>query len=746
MKFCCIWICVAACFGLWVQGGRAQGQPSNSKHPVTVADSIRMTRLADPNYLAGARAKPQVAHFSPDGKRFVVILRKGNLGNNTNEYSLLLFHTANAFNTRSPEVLLTLASSSNRPAIQHVTWLGDNDTVVFLGERPGGNQQFYRLNCRTKKLKMLTDHPTNVITFSMAREGESFAFVAEKPRRPVQTEKARREGIRVTTQLVTDMISGKDRESIEDNEVFVKHSDSRRPKRLELQTHLVPYAPVSLSPDGRYLVTLTRPRHVPDSWKEYKDDRLQKILSYGLRQYTLVDTRNGENKPLIDAPLGSLGTEAAWSPDSRSLVVTGVYLPLEGTDGNESEARRASTFVAEVRMPGREIIKLPDGDVRLIKWDAKTGKLLFQSGRMNALLGKGVPKVAYSRQDGTWKETEVSFEAQDPIEVSLDEDLNTPPRVFVQDPKSEKRSLLLDLNPQFSSLSLARAEHIRWKATDGHEVDGGLYLPPDYVPGKKYPLILQTHGFNPDRFWMDGPWTTAFAAQAFASKGFVVLQVPDWPDLNLYPKIIATPAEGPYQMSSYEGAIDYLDDRGLIDRDRVGIIGFSRTSFYVKFALVHSKYKFAAASVADGFDVGYFQQVAFSNAALGLSSEAERMIGALPFGQGLSSWLKLSPGFNLDKIRTPLRIEALGSGSLLGEWEWFAGLSRLWKAVDLIYQPEADHIIEKPWERLVSQQGNVDWFSFWLKGEEDPAPAKTEQYAYWHKLRNERSQDPRPQN
>jgi dipeptidyl aminopeptidase/acylaminoacyl peptidase len=30
-------------------------------------------------------------------------------------------------------------------------------------------------------------------------------------------------------------------------------------------------------------------------------------------------------------------------------------------------------------------------------------------------------------------------------------------------------------------------------------------------------------------------------------------------------------------MASYEGLIDYLDDLGVIDRSRVGIIGFSRT-------------------------------------------------------------------------------------------------------------------------------------------------------------------------
>jgi hypothetical protein len=29
----------------------------------------------------------------------------------------------------------------------------------------------------------------------------------------------------------------------------------------------------------------------------------------------------------------------------------------------------------------------------------------------------------------------------------------------------------------------------------------------------------------------------------------------------------------------------------------------------------------------------------------------------------------------------------------------------------------------------------VDWFCFWLKGEEDPGPAKAEQYARWRELR-----------
>ncbi len=53
----------------------------------------------------------------------------------------------------------------------------------------------------------------------------------------------------------------------------------------------------------------------------------------------------------------------------------------------------------------------------------------------------------------------------------------------------------------------------------------------------------------------------------------------------------------------------------------------------------------------------------------------------------------------------------------------------------MVYLPEAEHVLVRPWERMVSQGGDVDWFDFWLNGHEDPDPAKAEQYARWRKLR-----------
>jgi hypothetical protein len=54
------------------------------------------------------------AKFSPGGKHFVAILKKGNLETNTKDYSVFLFRTAEVFQSPEPQVLVSLASSGER--------------------------------------------------------------------------------------------------------------------------------------------------------------------------------------------------------------------------------------------------------------------------------------------------------------------------------------------------------------------------------------------------------------------------------------------------------------------------------------------------------------------------------------------------------------------------------------------------------------------------------------------------------
>ena len=172
---------------------------------------------------------------------------------------------------------------------------------------------------------------------------------------------------------------------------------------------------------------------------------------------------------------------------------------------------------------------------------------------------------------------------------------------------------------------------------------------------------------------------------------------------------------------------------GLIDPERVGITGFSRTGFYVQHALTMSDFEFAAAVVADASDFGWWMYMTGYGLG-GFQRDYERMLDGAPVGDGLKTWLARNPVFNLEDMTTPLRIE---SHQIPSYWDTYILLRKLGRPVEMLVLPEASHNPERPWERLESQQGTVDWFAFWLKDEENDDPARADQYKRWRKLRGD---------
>jgi hypothetical protein len=437
---------------------------------------------------------------------------------------------------------------------------------------------------------------------------------------------------------------------------------------------------------------------------------------------------------LLDSPATYASADVLWSPDSKSLLLCGAYLPLDTEDQAELESRRSNKFVVEIKLPGREFVKITKGELNPIRWEPQANVVQFHVRSNQDPTSDALRSVFYQKVDGAWERLpDVPAKAYDMLpDILTEQGLNLAPQIVAVDPKTKRKVRLVDLNPNFAGLLFGKAEEISWEDKTGQPVSGGVYLPPDYLAGKKYPLVIQTHGFDSHGFVIDGYYTTASAAQGLASKGIVVLQMND-----IFYDSLETPQETERAMSAYENAVEYLDHKGIIDRSRVGLVGFSRTCLYVKYALTHSSQHFAAAIAADGVDGGYLQYFGYGNEASNFAADQESVIGAPPFGDGLLLWLKRSPGFLLDKVQTPVQIQALAPRSLLGQWEWFLGLKRLGKPVDLLYLPTGAHILVKPWDRMVSQEGSVDWFCFWLKNEEDPDPKKAQQYVRWRELRNE---------
>jgi dipeptidyl aminopeptidase/acylaminoacyl peptidase len=725
-----------------------------AKQPVTVADTIEMTRIGDYSYLDPDRG----GQFSPDGSKFAFVTQKGDLKTDSVEFRLLVFRTADAFNSPRTEVVATLPSTSSRAGICQVQWLPDNDTLVFLGEQAEGTSQLYKVSVRTKKLEKLTNQQTPILYYSMSDRGDNFLYVADASPLPVLSSEMLRRGFFVTSQQWDDLYTNRRRFDTR-HEIFVKTPRMKMPQRAGGVLDLYPFSSsrdLHISPNGRYALLRAYRTTPPVAWDEYqyKSDTETAPSAGACRvgeafrcpqQMMVVDLERRTVEPLLNAPATgkTAGSDlAAWTRENSVLLVNAL-LPLDSVEGEERSRRLSHVYAVEMTLPERKILKISERQepypVVFIESDVAKDRIIVKPKL--AILA---PSLEFRRDISRWKITEISGptrEHDSRLSVTLEQDINSPPKLVANNPKTKRKAVVLDLNPQFSQLSFGRVEIFPWKAREGQFGEGMLYYPPDYVAGKKYPLIIQTHDERRDRFWIDGPYTTAYAAQPLANKGFLVLQmgladVYEKASQDEVYKILGTPQEGPHYMALFESAIDELDQRGLIDRNRVGLSGFSRTFYHVLFALAHSSHHFAAAVAADGIDFSYvwclYYLPRFAD-----SSVCVKVNGGPPYGEGLAGWAKAAPTFNLDKVRAPLLLQAISAP--LGEWEVFAGLQWLKKPVEMLnFYPEGEHQLVRPQQRLLSQGSVVDWYCFWLKEEEDPDPAKAEQYARWRKMKQER--------
>jgi len=710
---------------------------------IEVTDAIRMWRLADPEYEGGLLSFGRVATLSPDHRRFVIVLKRGNIEQNTNEYSMLMWDTAGLFQAARHTVLITMSSSSNREAIADVRWR-DNNTLTFLGENPGETRQLYAFHIGDHLLSRLTNHPTSIVNYAIS--GERIAFTAQAGVQDAWNEKALREGIVVSRQTIPELIEGvvgrDEATGLDDEELYVQDGDSVR----QMHTKSRRFGKPVLSPNGQDIVVQEEldTSDVPEPWRGYQDrafelfrlinsQRIEPAISH-FGRYQLIDVRSGESRVLLNSPVISpyTGGEVIWLPDSRSVILSNVFVRRLG----EIQERKSTI---ELSVVDGKMTAVGSGDIHAVRWDSATQSLICKTvpepspavkDTWNFIRDRsGAPEFALAKIGDQWRRRPWTSKADLGLKVVLQEGMNEPPAIVAVQTAPPKEKLLLELNPQFKELRFGKVEEIKWKQPSGEPMRAGLYYPPNYTPGKRYPLVIQTHDWSPSRFWIDGPWTTAYAAQPLAARDIFVLQVLDEYVPYRYGEH-GQQDEIDRAVAIYEGAIAYLTSRGIVDIARVGIIGFSHTCLYVKYALAQFSRSFAAASVTEGEDGGYLQYISNENHFV----DAYSLYGGPPFGRNLASWTQISPAFNIDKTRTPLRIVTLSPRNVLADWEWFYEMSLLRKPVDMVLLKDGVHVLQRPWDRLVSQQGTVDWFDFWLNGREDRDPTKAEQYRRWEKL------------
>ncbi len=101
--------------------------------------------------------------------------------------------------------------------------------------------------------------------------------------------------------------------------------------------------------------------------------------------------------------------------------------------------------------------------------------------------------------------------------------ISTPTNIgdlFLIDGASGHLERLTHVNDElFAKLNLTEPETIWYKSFDGRRIQAWVQRPPDFEPGKKYPLILDIHGGPHSAYG----YTFDHEFQWMAAKGYVVL-------------------------------------------------------------------------------------------------------------------------------------------------------------------------------------------------------------------------------
>jgi hypothetical protein len=732
--------------------------------PLSVRDTIETTRLIPASVRlddSGHSVAERVTARSPDGQRYAALLLRGDVSRDGVWCEILSGKIGSSVEDVDAKIVARLFSrtrfylgkrTESLPGT-NLAWLADNESVVFGWDDERGNTQAVAVRVTTGHVRFLTNHPTDVYKFDVA-SNRAVLYSARSPTDPEAAVQLAKRGFVVRNDSVFSLLDGDNSGQGTGYQRFiVSPAANSTPRQVtggrEIEL-FPPFMDAVFSPDGKRAIVVASPAEVNIAWERYGDPLLvanvqrarhgsgQQGLSQ-LAQMHLVDLRTATMRPLIDAPVTNFyGLRVSWAPNGSSVLVGPTLLPSYDPATRET--------MAVVNVDTGELFALPisgsdvDKGIDEVHWSSADVVELIIGGE----------SIRFQKRDRSWSSlgrgAAVQRELPKRIALRLRQDINDPPTLVAVDRIGGRERQIFDPNPQLrSQLLLGRVERVEWRDQRGRTWLGRLYLPVNHEPGRRHPLVLQTHGHAPfGEFSLYGvgsglgPGLSIYAAQVLANRGIAVLQMQD-PEIRS-----PSPEEPEAFVDGMDSAIDHLVGRGLVDARRIGVSGFSRSGWHVLHSLIHSRFAIAGALVSDNLEAGYVVSVLAGDHAL--YGEFALDHGAPRVGQGLQTWLQRAPGFNVDRIYTPLRMqrETGGLQSVLGSWELLAGLRDLEKPVELFVIPDirnGNHGLLMPAQALASQEGAVDWFDFWLNNRESADPSKAEQYVRWRGMRQLHERD-----
>jgi len=256
----------------------------------------------------------------------------------------------------------------------------------------------------------------------------------------------------------------------------------------------------------------------------------------------------------------------------------------------------------------------------------------------------GKAEREFQSADGVYEDVVAVLDAAGTKFLTRRETATDPPNYYFRAGPHETK--LTDYPDRAPALRAAKKQIVTTKRADGTAVSFTLHTPPGHKAGDRLPAVFYAYPVefasadtagqvagSPHRFTTVAGYSHLF----FLTQGYAVLEV-SMPVVG--PPATANDTFVEQLVSNAAAALDKAAELGVIDRDRVGVVGHSYGAFMTANLLAHS----------DLFRAGIGRSGAYNRTLTPFGFQNERRT----FWDAPAVYAKMSPFYHANKINEPL--------------------------------------------------------------------------------------------
>ena len=614
--------------------------------------------------------------IAPDGKQVVYGVQEPSLADEESKFISHLYLTSIEGNE---PIQLTIGQHSNYCP----RWSPDGRYIAFISNR-SGKANIYVISPVGGEARALTNTESEIATLKWSPDGSQIAFLMSEPRSPEKDKPILWDVDFSFTHLYSIPFNTAPRQLAKVTQITTGHF------------HLTGF---DWFPDGQTVAVIYRPT---PSFNDWTQTRLATVPAADSQAYKLEDLK--DIAIIADPNLSPL-----VSPDGNYIACVTGDRPIRWSFNN-----RIVLYSTKDRPP-RPLSSTPNGQCQLIGWSSDSSLVMvleFQGIDTQVWSLPVSGEAGKPLTDSKLFKSSVNANKSNSV-VFVGEDFDRPNSLYSLDISTGKETnfLTLPLPQDWPDLTLPKTEVIRWTAPNDLEIEGILTYPQNYQPGRAYPLIVNIHG-GPSalflRLFLGSSLKFSIDVLELAARGFVILQ-PNPRGSSGYGKEFRCANDQDWGGGDYQdimAGVDRLIDRGLVDPERMGVMGWSYGGYMTSWIITQSD-RFSAACVG----AGVTNLISFTGTA-DIPSFIPDFFGA-EFWDNPDIYKSRSPIFQVKGVKTPTLIlhgEEDKRVPLAQGKELYNALKRQGVTTEMIIYPRQEHRFTDPRFILDLRQRILDWF------------------------------------